>query len=194
MKKQGSVAVIVIATIVIIAVALIGLFIGKNNTIIELEETATTRFSDIKIQLERRADLIPNLVNTVKGFMAHEEKIINDITEARTKMLNASTVEEMSDANNQLSAALNSLNVIVENYPDLKANQNFITLQDELAGTENRIATARRDYNDAVKEYNTEIKKFPGSIVASMTGKQEMSYFEVSDKSKEDVPNVDFSE
>jgi len=194
MKKKGSVTLIVIATIAIIAVGLISLFVGKYNSIISLEENANSELSNVKVQLERRADLIPNLVSTVKGYMAHEEKIIDSITEAREKMLSANTVEEMSEANDQLSAALNSLNVVVENYPDLKSSENFINLQDELAGTENRIATARRDYNEAVKSYNTEIKKMPGSLVAGMMGKSEMSYFETSDESKEDVPTVDFGE
>jgi LemA protein len=193
MKKKGSVALIVVGVIVAIAVALIAFYVGCYNSIIRLEEDTTTKLSDIKVQLERRADLIPNLVNTVKGFMEHEEKVINDITDAREKMLGANTVEEMSEANNQLSAALRNLNVVVENYPDLKANTNFISLQDELAGTENRIATARRDYNDSVKTYNSKIKTFPTLIVAGMMGKEEKSYFEVSDPSKEEVPTVDFS-
>jgi LemA protein len=126
--------------------------------------------------------------------MSHEEKIIKDITDAREKMVGANTIEEMSKANDQLNAALQSLNVVVENYPDLKASETFINLQDELAGTENRISTARRDYNQAAKDYNTKIKTFPSSIVASMMGKQEMSYFEVTDPSKEKVPEVKFSE
>lgn len=192
MKKKGSVALIVVGAIVAIAILLIGLYVSQYNGIVKLEETANTKLSDIKVQLERRADLIPNLVKTVQGYMAHEEKIINDITEARERMLGASTVEEMSEANNQLSTALKNLNVVVENYPDLKASENFINLQDELAGTENRISTARRDYNDAVKDYNTKIKTIPASIVAGMMGKQEMKYFEVSDSSKTEVPEVEF--
>lgn len=194
MKKKGSVALIVVGAIVAIAVLLVAFYVSNYNSIVKLEEDATTKLSDIKVQLERRADLIPNLVNTVKGYMAHEESIIKDITDAREKMLGANTVEEMSVANNQLSTALNNLNVVVENYPDLKASENFINLQDELAGTENRISTARRDYNDAVKAYNTKIKSFPALIIAGMMGKEEKAYFEVSDPSKEEVPKVDFNE
>ncbi len=194
MKKKGSVALIVVGVIVAIFVALIAFYVGCYNSIVRLEEETTTKLSDIKVQLERRADLIPNLVNTVKGYTQHEQKIIDSITDAREKMLGANTVEEMSEANNQLSAALRNLNVIVENYPDLKANENFINLQDELSGTENRISTARRDYNEAVKAYNTKIKTFPAVIVAGMMGKEEKSYFEVSDPSKEEVPTVDFNE
>jgi len=192
MKKKGSVALIALCVVGAIVVLLVGLFIGQHNAIVGLEETVSTRLADVKVQLERRADLIPNLVETVKGYMSHEEKIINDITTAREKMLGANTVEEMSEANNQLSTALHNLNVVVENYPDLKASQNFISLQDELAGTENRISTARRDYNDAVKAYNTKIKTIPASIVAGMMGKEEKAYFEVSDPSKEEVPEVKF--
>lgn len=129
--------------------------------------------------LQRRADLIPNLVNTVKGYTSHEDAIIDKITTARENLNKAKTVEEKSEANDELSSALNSLMVVVENYPDLKASENFINLQDELAGTENRIAVARKDYNDAVKSYNTSIKKFPGSIFAGMFAFDSKTYFEL---------------
>lgn len=191
MKKTG---LIVLGVIVLLALLLGGFYIKTQNTIVTLEENVDTQFSNIKVQLERRADLIPNLVNTVKGYVKHEEQVIKDITDAREKMVNAGTIKEMSDANQKLTTALNSLNVIIENYPDLKANQNFIALQDELAGTENRIGTARRDYNEAVKEYNTTIKKFPASIIAGMMNKTSKDYFEVSDESKTEVPDVDFNE
>ncbi len=191
MKKTG---LIVLGVIVLLALLLGGFYIKTQNTIVTLEENVDTQFSNIKVQLERRADLIPNLVSTVKGYVKHEEQVIKDITDAREKMVNAGTIKEMSDANQKLTTALNSLNVIIENYPDLKANQNFIALQDELAGTENRIGTARRDYNEAVKEYNTTIKKFPASIIAGMMNKTSKDYFEVSDESKTEVPNVDFNE
>lgn len=192
--KKGSVALIVACVIGGILLLLGLIYVSNYNTIVGLEETTKTKLSDVKVHLQRRADLIPNLVETVKGYMQHEENIIKDITDAREKMLGANTVEEMSKADNQLSAALQSLNVVVENYPDLKASETFINLQDELAGTENRISTARRDYNQAVKDYNTKIKTFPASIVASMMGKQEAAYFEVTDPSKEEVPTVNFSE
>ena len=194
MKRKGSVALIVACVIGGILLLLGLIYISNHNTIVGLEENAKRKLSDVKVQLERRADLIPNLVETVKGYMQHEEKIIKDITDAREKMLGANTVKEMSEANDQLNAALQIQIVVVENYPDLKASETFINLQDELAGTENRISTARRDYNQAVKDYNTKIKTFPASIVASMMGKEEMSYFEVTDPSKEAVPEVKFSE
>ena len=190
MKKTG---LIVIGVIVAVLVILIGWYVSTYNSIIQLEENVDTKYSDISVVLERRADLIPNLINTVKGYMAHEESIINSITEARQNLVNAKSVSEKAEANEKLTSALNSLNVIVENYPDLKANQNFIALQDELAGTENRIATARRDYNEVVKAYNTKIKTIPSSIVASMMGKTKKDYFQVDDEAKTTVPTVNFN-
>lgn len=188
---MNSTKYIIIGVIAIVAIIAIGYF-STHNSIITMEEDVESQYSNISVQIQRRADLIPNLINTVKGYMDHEEKIINSISEARTKLTNASNIKEMSDANNELTTALNSLNVVVENYPDLKANENFKSLQDELAGTENRISVARRDYNEAVKKYNTKIKKFPASIVASMMGKDQREYFEASDKAKEAVPEVSF--
>ena len=188
---MNSTKYIIIGVIAFIVILVIGYF-GSYNSIVTLEEKVDNQYHDISVQLERRSDLIPNLVNTVKGYMEHEEGVINSISEARTKLSNASNIKEMSDADNELTTALNSLNVVVENYPDLKANENFKSLQDELAGTENRIAVARRDYNESVKNYNTKIKKFPTSIVASMMGKDKKEYFEASDKAKEAAPEVNF--
>jgi LemA protein len=190
MKKTG---LIVVGVIVAILVMLIGWYVSTYNSIVTLEEKVETEYSNINVALERRADLIPNLVSTVKGYMAHEENIINSITEARENLVNAKTVSDKAEANEKLTSALNNLNVIVENYPDLKANTNFIQLQDELAGTENRIATARRDYNNVVKEYNTKIKTIPSSIVASMMGKTSKDYFQVENEEKTTVPQVNFN-
>lgn len=190
MKKSG---LIVLGVIGVILVALIGFYVSTYNSIISLEESVDTKYSDISVTLQRRADLIPNLVSTVKGYMAHEESVINSITEAREKLVNANSLSEKAAANESLSKAINNLNVIVENYPDLKANTTFIELQDELAGTENRIATARRDYNEAVKSYNTTIKTIPSSFVASMMGKTPKDYFQVDDESKTTVPSVNFN-
>ena len=185
MKKKGMAAIGIIGIIAAIAIVIFGFYFSAEN---EVDQKA----SDIKTQLQRRADLIPNLVDTVKGYMSHEEKIINEITEARKDISGASTIKELSAANDKLNTALNNLNVIVENYPDLKSSENFINLQDELAGTENRIATSRKDYNEAVKDYNTKIESIPTSIVAGMMGKQKKEFFEVTDKSKEEVPSVNF--
>ena len=131
------------------------------------------------------------MVNTVKGYMEHEENVINSVTKARENLVNAKDLDEKSTANEELTSALNNLFVIVENYPDLKANTNFINLQDELAGTENRIAVSRKDYNDAVKEYNITIKKFPKNMIAGMFGFETKDYFEAKETSLE-VPNVSF--
>ena len=184
MKKIGLVIVILAAIFVLFG-------ISSYNGLISKEEEVDNKLANISVQLERRSDLIPNLVNTVKGYASHEQSAIDSVTTAREKLVNASTVEEKAQANTELTTALNNLFVIVENYPDLKANENFIQLQDELAGTENRIATARRDYNEAVKIYNKEIKIFPKSILASMFGFEKKNYFESKESSSE-VPNVSF--
>lgn len=187
MKKRSTVLLVIIAVIIVIALALGGIY----NSIVTLEENVNSEFSNVSVMLERRADLIPNLVSTVKGYASHEQAAIDSVTKARENLLQAKTIEEKGEANNELTSALNALMVIVENYPDLKANQNFIQLSDELAGTENRIATARRDYNDAVKAYNSKVKKFPTNLIAGMFGFSEKDYFEV-EPSKTEVPKVEF--
>lgn len=181
------------ALIIIVAIiAIIAIFcIGQYNGMVTKQENVDSKYGDLDTMLQRRADLIPNLVNTVKGYASHEDEVINKITEARTKLTGAKTVEEKSAANDELTASLNALMVVVENYPDLKSSENFIQLQDELAGTENRIAVARKDYNDAVKSYNTAIKKFPGSMFAGMFGFESRPYFEATETAKE-VPTVNF--
>lgn len=175
----------------VIVILLIMMFAGTYNSLVSKEEEVDNKLADISVQLERRADLIPNLVNTVKGYASHETEVINSVTSAREKLVNATSVEDKANANAELTSALNNLLVIVENYPDLKANTNFIQLQDELAGTENRIAVARRDYNEAVKSYNKTIKSFPKNILAGMFGFDEKDYFE-ADSSSNEVPNVSF--
>lgn len=173
-------------------VLLLALGIGSSyNGLVGLQEDVENGSSNVSVMLERRADLIPNLVKTVKGYAAHEEKVITAVTDARKELMGAKTIDEKAKANDELSSALNRLMVVVENYPDLKANENFVALQDELAGTENRIATARKDYNDAVKKYNTKIKKFPTNLLASMFGFEKEDYFEASD-AKTEVPDVEF--
>lgn len=187
MKKGNTLLLVIVAVIIVTALAL-G---GSYNSIITLEENVNSEFSNVSVMLERRADLIPNLVSTVKGYASHEQAAIDSVTKARENLLQAKTIEEKGEANNELTSALNALMVIVENYPDLKANQNFIQLSDELAGTENRIATARRDYNNAVKAYNSKVKKFPTNLIAGMFGFSEKDYFEV-EPSKTEVPKVEF--
>ena len=188
MKKS---LVIILGIVLLVVLIVVFAVVGKYNNLVTLKENVDNAYANIDTQLERRADLIPNLVNTVKGYMNHEEKVISDVTTARENLLKANNAKELSEANSKLDTALNALMVVVENYPDLKASQNFINLQDELAGTENRISVARKDYNDAVKEYNTEIKKFPSNVIAGMFNFDKKAYFEVSDNKKE-VPEVEF--
>ncbi len=181
-----------IGIVIVVIVLLLGMFIGgRYNSLVSKEEAVDSALADISVQLERRADLVPNLVNTVKGYASHESEVIDKVTTAREKLAGAKTVDEMSSANNELTTALNNLFVIVENYPDLKSNENFINLQDELAGTENRIAVSRKDYNDAVNSYNASIKKFPTNILANLFGFDKKEYFETSE-GKDEVPEVSF--
>ena len=187
MKKGTIILIVIVAIIAILA----GSLVSSYNNLVSLEEKVDKAYSNISVQLERRADLIPNLVNTVKGYVSHEEEIIKSITEARENLLKANTVDEKAEANNELSNAINALMVIVENYPDLKANENFINLSDELAGTENRIANSRSEYNDAVATYNSTRKKFPNVLFVGIFGFEEKDYFEV-DESKTEVPKVEF--
>lgn len=192
--KKGviSVALIVILAIVAIVGILAASVIGTYNGLATSREAVTSKAADIDTALQRRADLIPNLVNTVKGFTQHEDEVIEKITTAREHLVNAQSLEEKSAANAELTSGLNALMVIVENYPDLKSSENFIALQDELSGTENRIATARHDYNEVVKTYNTKIQTFPSNIIAGMFNFEKAEYFEADDSAKE-VPVVDFS-
>lgn len=187
MKKSTIIIIAIIALVVILGIALV----SANNNLVSMEAEVDAAFANIDTNLQRRADLIPNLVNTVKGYAAHEQDAIDSVTEARAKLAGASTVEEKAEADSALTAALNNLLVIVENYPDLKASANFTQLADELAGTENRIATARRDYNEAVQTYNTAIRKFPNSLVAGLFGFTQKEYFQASDDAQ-NVPNVEF--
>jgi len=189
--KGKNALLIGIGVIVLIVLILIVGTIKNYNEIVAREETVTKSLANVDTYLQRRADLIPNLVNTVKGYMSHEENIIAEITKARENLVGAKTIDEKSNANKKLTDAINNLYVVVENYPDLKASQNFISLQDEIAGSENRIATSRKDYNDSVNSYNAYIKRFPNNLVASMFGFTAKNYFEASEGSN-DVPQVSF--
>ncbi len=187
MSKKTTIIVAIVAVVAVIGLMLI----SSYNSLVSKEESVDTAYSNVSVMLERRADLIPNLVNTVKGYMEHETEIIDNITEARENLLGAKTMDEQMEANDQLTASLDALMVVVENYPDLKSSTNFIQLSDELAGTENRISTARKDYNDEVKSYNTAIKKFPTNIFAGIFGFEEKEYFEAKESATE-VPEVEF--
>lgn len=192
-EKKLGIGVIIAICIGVFFVLLLIWGIGTYNSLVSLREGVVSEFSNINVQLERRADLIPNLVNTVEGYVKHESSVISDITTARQKLLYADDVDDKAKANSELTRAINALMVVVENYPDLKADTNFINLQDELAGTENRIATVRRDYNEKVKEYNSKIKRIPTNIIASIADFDDADYFE-ADEGKTEVPEVDFDD
>ena len=178
----------------VVAVLVVFWFFGTRNSLMSLKEDVEMQQSQIETTLQRRSDLIPNLVATVKGYATHEEKVFTEIADARSKLagsIESGDIESISEANNALDSALGRLLSISENYPDLKASEQFIALQDELAGTENRIAVARQYYNEKVRTYNTTVQSFPTSIVAGMTGYYPMQYFEADESSKE-VPEVNF--
>ncbi len=186
--KKG---LMVLAIILVVVIAFGSTIASSYNGLVRLDEETNAKWAQIENQLQRRADLIPNLVNTVKGFAAQEQNVLLGVTEARSKLETARTPREYAEADAQLTTALSRLNVVVEAYPDIKSNENFIRLQDELAGTENRIAVARMDYNEAAKLFNSRVRRFPTNIVAGMFGFGQKEYFEVSDQAKE-VPKVNF--
>ncbi|MGC9771835.1 LemA protein [Fervidobacterium changbaicum] len=183
----------VIVLIVVLVVVLISVFwaISIYNRMVSLEQRVQESYSQIQNQLQRRADLIPNLVETVKGYAAHEKEIFEALANARAKLAGAQTPQEQATADAELSNVLSRLLVIVENYPTLKADANFRQLMDELAGTENRIAVARKDYNEAVREYNAFIKRFPNVLIANAYGFKEKQYFEAK-PGAEEPPSVKF--
>lgn len=187
MKKSTIVLIVILVLVVVIGIALV----GGYNKVVSQRESVDTASANLDVMLKRRADLIPNLVNTVKGYTSHENEVIEQITTARENLINANNIEEKAAADEELSSAIDALMIVVENYPDLKSSQNFIQLSDELAGTENRIATARRDYNNAVQTYNLTIRRFPNNLLAGMFGFETVEYFEATESSQE-VPNVSF--
>lgn len=161
------------------------------NELVQLSEAGEAAWSEIDNQLQRRNDLIPNIVETVKGYAKQERDVLVQVTEARSRVAGAGSREDKMDASNRLTGALSRLMVVVERYPELKSNQNFLRLQDELAGTENRIAVARKRYNDSVQEYNTVARMFPTNLTAGVFGFEQMDYFEVPEEAKA-VPEVAF--
>lgn len=188
MKKQTKIIIIVI----VIAVVIIGSLIGSYNGFVDKFEAVETAQSNISTQLQRRADLIPNFVNTVKGYSDYEQETFTAVTEARSKISGANTAQEQAAAEAGLNSAIDVwVNAITEAYPELKANENYLALQDNLEGTENRIAVARKDYNDAVKAYNLKIKRFPGKLLAGIFGFDAAEYFE-ADSDASSVPEVSF--
>lgn len=186
--KKGTIAIVVVVAILLILVFSV---VGKYNQLVTLNENVEASLSQIDNQLQRRNDLIPNLVETVKGYASHEEEIFTSIADARARLIGGGSMEDMAQASDELSGSLSRLLAISESYPELKANENFINLSTELAGTENRIAVARRDYNNTAREYNTLIRRFPTVIVANMFGFERYDYFEASQGAAE-VPGVQF--
>ena len=182
---------IILIVVAVLAVALVGYTVKSYNGLVTLKQEVTQKESDIQTTLQRRADLIPNLVNTVKGYASHEESIMKEVSDARAALVGANNTGDQLAANEQMTSALNRLLAIAENYPDLKANTNFIQLQDELSGTENRITQARRAYNDAVKTYNTKIQRFPTSLIAGIFNLEAFDYFQANEGAQE-VPSVNF--
>ena len=184
---------IVLITIVALILLSIGKYISVKNALVAKNEAVKTSWSQVDIVLQRRADLIPNLVETVKGYAKQEQTVFGDIAKARSQLLNAGTPEQKISANAQLDGALGRLLLIVENYPQLKSNENFLRLQDELAGTENRIAVERQRYNDTLKDYNIYVQQFPNNVFASSLGyKPNTAYFAATEGSRE-VPKVNFA-
>ena len=191
MDSKKKTLIIVLAVIVFLAIAAYSFFAGNYNKFVSLDTTVKNSWAQVENQLQRRFDLIPNLVETVKGYAKQEKDVMIGVTEARAKVGGAGTVPDKIAANNQLSGALSRLMVVVEKYPDLKSNQNFMHLQDELAGTENRIAVERMRYNEAVRIYNQAIKSFPANLLAGMYGYKEAAFFKVEEAAKV-APKVKF--
>lgn len=186
MKRSGLIVIIAI-------IAILAFFgITSYNKMVVLDQDVNTAYSQVQTVIQRRADLIPNLVNTVQGYADHESDTLTRITEARAGVQNAQSPEELDEANAELTNALQGINVVVEAYPELKANQNFIQLQDELAGTENRISVERRAYNETVQTYNQTRNRFPMVLMASILGFEEKQPFQASPESQ-DAPEVQFN-
>jgi LemA protein len=187
-----KVGLIVVVILVILALILGGSFVGRRNQMAVKREAVNASWAQVDVVLQRRADLIPNLVGTVKGFAQHEEKVFGDIAAARSALIGARTPADKISANGALDSALSRLLVITENYPQLRSNENFLRLQDELAGTENRIAVERRRYNETVQDYNTYISLFPNSLVASFAGFTRNDAYFKTDEGARTAPKVDF--
>jgi len=191
-QSGGAGTVLLVLVVIVIACGLFGL--SMYNGLIAKHENVSEQWSQVNTQLQRRTDLIPNLVSTVKGYAKHEEKIFTEVSEARSKLLGAKTASEQIAAANAMESALGRLLAIAENYPELKAGENFKRLQDELAGTENRIAVARTRYNEIVKDFNRSIQQFPHSFFAKMLKYEKADYFAPSagEAAVQEVPKVSF--
>lgn len=191
---MNKTVLISLGVVALLVVMIASAFIGTYNGLQLMDENVNSKWAQVNNQLKRRNDLIPNLVSTVKGYATHEKSVFTNIAEARAKLsgsMNKNDVKAVQQNNNELSGALSRLLMVVERYPELKADKNFVNLQDELAGTENRLSVARKDYNDSVQLINAKIRTFPTSIIASISGIKSREYFEV-DESEKKVPEVKF--
>jgi LemA protein len=182
---------IVLGVVVLAVLVLAGSLVGSYNNLVTLDEGAESAWANVDAVLQRRYDLIPNLVNTVQGFADQEQEVLTEVTRLRSQWGEASTVNEQAAAAQQLEGALGRLMLVVERYPELRSNQNFLALQDELAGTENRISVERQRYNDAVRRYNTAVGRFPTSVIAGMTGFDQREFFD-SVAAADEAPVVEF--
>ncbi len=191
--SRGLVITLVVVAVLVLAVLLVfGSYVSARNQMVAKDQDVKAAWSEVSVQMQRRADLIPNLVETVKGFTKEESTVFGDIANARAGMLNAQGPAAKIAANNQLDGAIGRLLLLTENYPQLRSSDQFMRLQDELAGTENRIGVARKRYNDSLKDYNTFVQQFPNNIWAGMAGFQvNNAYFEASPAAQQ-VPNVKF--
>ena len=183
---------VVVALVLIGGLIVFSMGVGVNNDLVRQREAVKAAWSQVDIALQRRADLIPNLVSTVKGFAQHETEVFKNIADARAALINGRTPQEKIAANDQLSGALSRLLVVAENYPQLKSNENFLRLQDELSGTENRIAVERRKYNETLQTYNTSLQLFPKNIVASMSGFTRNDAYFKTEAGADKAPKVQF--
>ena len=191
MGKGLKTLLVVLGILLLIVFAAYSYLKGTYNTLVTMDEGVKGAWAQVENQLQRRYDLIPNYVETVKGYAKHEKEVFVEVAEARSKVAGATTVNDKIQANSQLSSALGRLLLVVERYPELKANTNFIRLQDELAGTENRIAVERRRFNELVKDYNVKIRSFPTNILAGMFGFEKADFFQVP-KEQQQAPKVKF--
>ena len=194
MKKAWIAVLVVLGTLLVAALAFGSLYFGRRNDMVRYQEAVQAAWAQVDVVLKRRADLIPNLVETVKGFAAHEQKAIQEVAQARAALIGARTPQESMGANARLDGALGRLLVVVENYPNLKANETFLRLQDELAGSENRIAVERRRYNQAIQVYNTYIRLFPNNLVAGFSGFERNDAYFKAEESARAVPEVQFAQ
>jgi len=187
--KKG---IVILAVLAVVALAIAGMYVSSRNEMVRKNEAVKSDWAQVDVVLQRRADLIPNLVETVKGFAAQEQTVFHDIASARSALLGAQTPADKIAANGQLDGALGRLLLIVENYPQLKSHENFLRLQDELAGTENRIAVERKRYNDAIQDYNTYIGLFPNNIFAGWAGFQRNNAYFAAPEASREAPKVQF--